>query len=48
MNMAESDFGLDENELDQCLAFYRRLYNIPCKKSNPHLQAQQQPAEESL
>jgi hypothetical protein len=43
-----ADFGLDEKTLDQRLMFYRKQYNIPYETSNPHLQPQQQAAEEKL
>jgi hypothetical protein len=43
-----TDFGLDEKEVDQRLMFYRNHYNIPYETSNPHLQAPQRSAEESL
>jgi hypothetical protein len=34
-----ADFGLDTQEVDQRLLFYRERFNIPYERKNPHLAA---------
>jgi hypothetical protein len=34
-----ADFGLDTQEVDQRLLFYRQRFNIPYERTNPHLAA---------
>ena len=42
-----ADFGLDRDEVDQRLMFYREKFNIPYETSNPHTTANRQSAGES-
>lgn len=41
-----ADFGLDENEVDRRLMFYRERFNIPYETRNPHLAAARQDKSE--